>query len=306
MRAFNILAFSNSQRGFSLTEIMIGGGILAGVALAGAQMFKDQKQGQAKLENEQKLTIYHQGLAKKLGNPANCNATMRAAGISGGLAAGQAFTQLSECTGNCEEKNDTADLDHRAADISAWQDLVPVGSGYTDGTQTWSIQAVRNNAAVTKTGPAVLKVDYIMNPKLTGGVVKKVTKDVVLNVRYENGQFQECVNAQESSINNLQNDMCKTFNYGNVSSGGTNTGQMAVWDPITQTCSLGVNKDCSAQGWVVDGISSLGEVKCRKVSTPQGASLLQQIGPSGGNCSPTQKAVVQYDSGAKRFKVVCQ
>lgn len=45
MRELSELELEMVDGGFSITEIMVGGGILAGVALATAQMFKDQKSG---------------------------------------------------------------------------------------------------------------------------------------------------------------------------------------------------------------------------------------------------------------------
>jgi prepilin-type N-terminal cleavage/methylation domain-containing protein len=39
---FNIFKSFSGQRGFTLPEIMIGGAIVAGVALAGATLFKNQ------------------------------------------------------------------------------------------------------------------------------------------------------------------------------------------------------------------------------------------------------------------------
>lgn len=283
---------------------MVGGGILAGVALASAQLFKDQKTAQRKVDQEQKLTVFHQGLSKMMGNAAHCNATMSAAGLYGNsISAGQTFSRFSQCGGNCIEKE--GNQDHDASDVTVGPDLFRVGNGqFIDKSEAWEILDVSAAKATSATGPVHLKVKYRMNPKLTGGVDKIVYKDLVMNARFEGGRFKECVNAQESSINNLQNDICKTLNFGNVTSNGSNSGKLATWNPITQTCEIGADKNCEAQGLVVDSIDSTGEVKCRKLTSSNDAPKLQQSA-TPQTCSTGQKATLQYDSITKKFKVIC-
>lgn len=281
---------------------MVGGGILAGVALASAQMFKDQKAAQRKIDNEQKLTIYHQGLSKNLGNAANCNATMKAAGFTAGaIPTGASIGRLAKCTANCDDAG--GDLDHKAVDVTAGADIIAPGS-FVDGTRAWRLLNVTTKTGRSTTGPVVLKVDYQMNPDLVNGQTKIVSKDIVLNARFTGGVFQECVNAQESNVNNVQSDFCKTLNYGNVNSSGT-SGQLARWDEATQRCIIGTDKDCKDQGMIIDGIDSNGMVKCRKLSTKETADSFQSNTTSTA-CAVGQQAVMQFDSASKRFKVVCQ
>jgi hypothetical protein len=301
LSGFKLSTLFTNERGFSLTEVMVGGGILAGVALASAQMFKDQKSAQRKVDNEQKLTIYHQGLSKNLSDASNCNATMKAAGFtSGAIPTGASITRIAKCTANCEEKD--GDQDHKAIDVTAGADLATTGN-FIDGTRAWKVLNVSTKSGRSTTGPVILKVDYQMNSDLVGGATKVVSKDIVVNARFDGGVFQECVNSQESNVNNLQSDFCKTLNYGNVSSTGT-SGQLARWDEATQRCIIGTDKDCSAQGLVVDGIDSNGLVKCRKLSTKQTADSFQS-NTSSASCGATQKASMQFDTATKRFKVVC-
>lgn len=304
LRALKISSILKSQAGFSLTEIMVGGGILAGVALAGAQMFKDQNSAQKKVSDEQKLTVFHQGLVKKMGTSGHCNAAFKANGLVGSsINAGQSFNRLAQCTGNCVETNESG-TDHRAADVTynTTSDLAKVGS-FVDGDQVWRVDDIRFNSTTAKTqsGPMILKVTYEMNPKLTNGVSKKVTKDLVVNARFEGGVFQECLSAQESSINNLQNDFCKTLNYGEFTSAGD---RMAVWNPVTQQCDIGITKDCRALGLAVDGIDSNGQVKCKKIVTPVVVPELQQ-NTTSLPCTGTQKAVITVHSSGS-LRVVCQ
>lgn len=314
MRALKMLNFLNNEKGFSLTEIMVGGGILAGVALAGAQMFNDQKLAQRKISSEQSLTMFHQGLVKKMNSSSTCNATMKAAGLVGQPIAGnKTFTRIAQCdnaTGTCNESGE--DLDHRASDVvvaNTSLDIMAVGE-YTDNTNVWTVQNIQHasSAARTTSGPVILKVTYEMDPRLTNGATKRITKDLVVNARFEGGVFQECLSAQESSINNLQNDYCKSLNYGNIDSvgaGATNSGQMAVWNPVTQQCEIGVNKECLNQGLVVEGIDSTGEVKCRDIVTPAGAETLQQHA-TPKSCSSGQQAVLKVITSTGALEIVCQ
>ncbi len=300
LRGLKISTLFKNELGFSLTEIMVGGGILAGVALASAQMFKDQKTAQRKVDNDQKLTIYHQGLAKNLGNASNCNATLQAFG-SGSIPGGAILPEIKKCVANCDDKN--GDQNHKASNVTGAKLMGPGDD--VDGTRTWRVLQVSTKGGNrTTSGPVILKVDYQMNPDIIGGATKVVSKDIVLNARFTGGVFQECVNSQESNINNLQSDFCKTLNYGNVSSTGT-SGQLARWDEASQTCIIGTDKDCTAQGLVIDGIDSNGLVKCRKLSNKQTADSFQSTTPSTA-CAANQRAVMQFDTVSKRFRVVCQ
>lgn len=305
MSGFKISTLLSSQRGFSLTEIMVGGGILAGVALASAQMFKDQKGAQRKVDNEQKLTIYHQGLAKNLTNSANCNATMQAFS-NGVIPQNYSFIQLSKCRSNCEEKEGVQD--HRAENVVA--EKLIASDEFIDKTEVWKIKDVRTKSGRSTTGPVILKVDYVMNPKLTGGIEKTVvSKDIVLNARFSGGQFQECTNSQESNINNLQSDFCKSLNYENngIATDGSlaNSGKLATWNEKNQTCEMGVDKDCSGPGLMVDGIDSNGRVKCRSITTTNAAETMKSNNSSGA-CPTGTKPNVKFRSDSKRFEVQCE
>lgn len=308
MKTLKFISLLKSERGFQLTELMVGGAILAGVALASAQMFQGQNTAQRSISSEQNLTIIHQGLVKKLNSTGTCNATMQAAGLVGQpLAGNKTFTRIAQCGANCNEGG--GDLDHRAADVTVAgvdQDIMRAGD-FIDDKEVWRVVSIQHASANTRTtsGAIILKVTYEMDPRLTNGATKRITKDLVVNGRFENGVFQECLSAQESSINNLQNDYCKSLNYGSIDSTGGGSGQMAFWNPETQQCEIGVNKDCSAQGLMVDGIDSTGEVKCRDIITPNGAQALQQHA-TPKSCTSGQQAVLKVISSTGALEIICQ
>lgn len=308
MKTLNVINLLKAERGFSVTEIMVGGAILAGVALASAQMFQGQNTAQRSISSEQSLTIIHQGLVKKLNSTGTCNATMQAAGLVGQpLAGNKTFTRIAQCDANCNEGG--GDLDHRASDVTVAgtdKDILSVGN-FVDDKEVWRVANIQHASSTTRTtsGAVILRVTYEMDPRLTQGAVKRISKDLVVNARFENGVFQECLSAQESSINNLQNDFCKSLNYGEIDSTGGGSGQMAFWNPETQQCEIGANKDCSAQGLMVDGIDSKGEVKCRDIITPNGAQALQQHA-NPKSCTSGQQAVLKVISSTGALEIICQ
>lgn len=309
MRTLRISSLLKSAGGFSLTEIMIGGGILAGVALSGAQMFKDQKLAQRRVDSQQKLTIYHQALAKRLAAPGHCNATMKAAGLATAtsIPAGFTFSRIAACTSNCVEADGTQDLRAIHAGVgAASQDILRAGM-YIDDTKMWEVVDIKHGPnALTQSGPLILRVKYRLDPKIAKSNNVTETKDIVLNARFADvggtKVFQECVSAQESSVNNLQNDFCKSLNFGNIDSVGSTSGQLARWDEKTQTCIVGVDKTCPG-GSIVDGISSTGEVKCKPLINEHDADILANPATSE-QCASGKNAKLKYVDG--KFQIVCE
>lgn len=295
----------NNQKGFSLTEVMVGGGILAGVALAGAQMFKDQKTAQKKIEHDLNLAIYHNNLAKKIGMAANCNATLKSAYYNQASISGNIPT-LQTCTGGCADNNSGSGLAYDASNISSMStELTTVlggGTGWIDNTQVWRADSVTVVGSVTRSGKLTLRVQYSLNPnKFTQ---KTVTKDINLNVRFNGGTFKECLDAQESNINNLQKDICKSLNYNEQTGMIDTNGKMAYWDDVAQTCKVTGQKDCSAPGMMVQGVRSDGSVHCKPISDwDQGQSI---NGATTQNCAGGKKPHVQYNSTNKKVEIICQ
>lgn len=300
-----------NAKGFSLTEVMVGGGILAGVALAGAQMFNAQKMGQKKITDEQKLATFHQGLQKQMGLSSNCNATFKAANLAYGVAIpnNQTFNALYGCGGDCEDTNrvnggGTTKLDRKASDVTVGPILLNTAPGsYIDAERVWQAESIvhrsKTGTSRTTTGPMVLRVTYRKDSRLTKGQEVKVIKDININTRFSGGQFQECLNANESSINNLQKDMCNALSGGFTTTGAAPTSAYARWDDATQTCIVN-NKDCSTQGLVLDGVDSLGNAKCKSVVTPHDSNIMQQ---SDVTECPSGTPTLRFENG--KFKIVC-
>ena len=233
MRSGKVSLLSTS--GFSLTEVMVGGAILAGVALSGAQLFKQQTSAQKRIDYDQKLQTYHNILSKILNRAENCNATMKLAfPSSSSTITAKPITQLYTCSSNCTDTNSTADNSYDAYSPNAYAGLALIAPGqYIDNTFTWMVDSMEIVNSLSGTGTFRLRMNYKMNPKL---LAKSVSKEIALNARFSGGVFKECVNGQESSINNLQNDLCKSLTMKENST--LSDGQVAYWDDATVALPL--------------------------------------------------------------------
>lgn len=290
------------QAGFTLTEMMIGGSILAGVGLAGAMLFKEQKMAQKKIDNMQTLNIFHQNLARQMNNPFNCNATFKQYNYLNqpSIPAGS-IDKLYMCGSGC------TDFKSGATGVGVGDAIVTRGTyidAYPDATkstQLWNVKDIKIPTAVTASGPLLIKVVYELNQAKFPGT-PEVSKDIILTARFSTTgtvQFKECLNSQESSVNNLQNDICKSMSAitssGSGVTAGAGGGVIAQWDEATQSCKTVGNetnklKSCPA-GMVVEGIRSDGSVHCKYPTT-------------GIGCPPGQTGKLKMSGGS--MKVVCE
>lgn len=288
------------QRGFSIMEVMVGGAILGGVVLAGARMFKDQKLAQRRVETDAALNTFHQSLVKIMHNANNCNATLSAyAGASGGSWA--APTAIKICT-NCTSTS----FDYTASTPGMTTTTAASTGNWIDNTSTWMIDSMQIGSSETtlatgpsRTGRAVLRITYKLNPNLPGGGGKRVSRDINLNLRFtQSGSlFKECLSGNESSVNNLAYDMCRGMNQ--ITSVGT--GVLMQWDDASQSCQrvTGV-KDCPA-GTYLEGVRSDGSVRCKAFSSgiDPNADLMLQSG-----CAPPATVKLEIVNG--KLKATCQ
>ncbi len=303
--------------GFSMTEVMIGGAILAGVALGGARMFKDQRQSQTKLDQDQYLISFHQQLTKFIQNEKNCNATFQGAwNFSPAQMATFDVDNFMECT-TCTATN--VDYD---ASVST---TTPVATSFGEGQWTdpkaymWRITDIswKTNPATgtpmvpTATGNAVLRITYGTDPSWPNSRAKKafsLTKDINIMLRFTqdavvaNRQFKECISVTESSINNLQNDICGAMG-GSIST----IGSIMVWSDAAQGCvSLGSTstplKTCSTANMVIDGINADGTVRCRSITNGvvPSTDLMDNVG-----CAPGTSIRMEYDTATQKLKARC-
>jgi type II secretory pathway pseudopilin PulG len=244
----NALYLIRTSAGFTLPEVMVGGAIMAGVALAGATLLKNQADSQKRLNADQSLMMFHSTLTKTLENPHHCNATFK-------FKYGEAITSelvipaIELCGANCNLDADAGTVTKSATPFFTAGDFI---KNTQDNRQYWKLSDIRTKNALNKTGVArlIFTYDDVRPPG------RKVYKEALVNLRFSNdGKLMECFNDQESSVNNLSNDLCKSL--GN---------DLVVWNEETQKCELkDAVEDCSEHGKMVVGISSTGEVTCRDV-----------------------------------------
>ncbi len=292
-----------------MTEIMVGGAILAGVGLAGARMFKDQRQAQTKVDDEQALIAFHQRLTKILQNENTCNATFKAAwNYNPTQMATFDVDVISDCT-TCT--NLAADYDAFTANAVA----TPYSeNAWIDGNaRTWRITDISLKSVTSDgTGPAVMKITYGTNPAWAGSRSTKATsvsKDINLMLRFSQHTtpssrlFKECVAGKQSAINNLQNDIC-----GTMGSQVTSIGSVMVWDDATQGCvaqgtDLNPLKECETPNMVIDGVDSNGRVRCRPLTfgVDPAVDLMQSTG-----CLPDATIRMEFDPATRKLKAQCE
>jgi hypothetical protein len=290
----------------SLTEVMLGGAVLAGLGLAAAQLFKDQRNSQRRIELDQTLSSFHGNLARLMNRSSNCNATMKMilANGSQGIPIKTSVAGLYKCTDRCFDDNAEANLGFDAFTSGAYlsnNNMLVSNNQFIDGTQTWKVKSITIPEALTRSGSFRFTLTY----ELTIPAFKKsVSKDIVLNARFNGSVFMECINGQESSVNNLNNDMCKTWNLNEDPGSPTDIGKVSYWDSALQTCVILGRKDCTDPGMRIKGIRSDGIIECEKVVGSTDASNLEDDS-TVANCSPSQKAQVYFDSVQKKIKVQC-
>ena len=310
---------------------MIGGAIIAGVALAGASLFKDQSRAQARVQYDQVLNQFHASLAKTFENSLNCNATLSPYAGLATVGATDLITDVRTCTttsGNytrCIEGSSPGEITSagRLAVEGNYIDQEGDGSFYSLVTnpttfasslvlatpvtpstvntsrKAWTVTSIAPAAAVNKTGAFLLNVTYTLNPRIG---VRTIRKQISLNVRFANGVFQECFNDQKSSISNLQNDICRSLNP--LSSTAIQSdGSVAYFDEVIQQCVMTANlKDCTSPGLMVEGIRSDGTVHCRSIS--EGFNPTPSINGASSPCSSSASTAKLEWSGGQ-LKVVC-
>lgn len=298
-----------NSAGFSLTEVMVGGAVLAGVALAGARMFKDQRSAQKNINAEQMLNTFHSNLTRILHDANNCNATLRPWYGGTNSTPGAIWSDLVDiyrCTGcTTTGTNYTASLTTIPDAARTWwlgegQWIDKTMSGaFTDNTSTriWRLQSLDLYPPANGSGTGKIRVTYQLNPNFKPGGGKTVRRDVNINMRFTQGsppQFRECASQLESSVNNLQADICSGMTQ--VSSTGS---VLMTWDPDTQTCVPNQDVKACPAGTVVEGIRSDGTVHCRAVNEGMTGEDMLLVSP----CAPGTTVKLEIVDG--KLKTTC-
>lgn len=230
-------------------------------------MFKDQKNAQKLVDVDNLLLSYHASLVKVMHDANNCNATLQGYFGATGDTAWSNPTTIYRCNGCLSDTTanyNAGNLPGRTAVIST--------NSYADPTQYWRITGIQigrdhmnMGLGPNVTGKAVMRVTYQLNPRIKPGGGRSVSKDINLNLRFTQGgspQFRECLSGQESSINNLQHDICTSMTQ--VAS----SGRIMQWNDATQSCESVGGTGASAlktcpSGTILEGVKTDGTVNCK-------------------------------------------
>ncbi len=306
-----LLQLFKREGGFSLMEVMLGGGIMAGVGLAGAKIYKDQLASQQAITEYAKLNDHHNTLKKLLSSSANCNVTIKSyVGSSPAPIPSQDIGTLY----TCNKHSDTACRENGALLRNAFtpgvyipnayldvNDFVDPGNGNDAGYHTrWRIERMQLIGR-SNSGPVVIRMHY-RGRDTANGPGKLVTKDITLSTRFDGSNFQECIDSQESSVNNMQNTLCNTMNPGVITSTGVGHGVLAVWNPTTQQCEFTGSKSTCPPNMQVS-VGNNGVATCRSITNSNDATDLN--GGTTANCSPLQRPVLKFDPGTRKMRVEC-
>ncbi|MES2525827.1 MAG: hypothetical protein V4598_02020 [Bdellovibrionota bacterium] len=303
-----------------MTEVMVGGAILAGVGLAGARLFKDQRQAQTKIDHEQVIQQFHQNLTKFIQDEKNCNATLSNWGWNGRQADQMMSAPFNGNIHGCSNCGATLGFDYDMSNSAAvpqrfigagdWIENVNGSTANTRGL--WKMTGMAWKPGYTQpvgTGTYMIQVTYRMDPTFPDSRANKtaeVKKDIAISLRFTQAAatnarlLQECLSPKESAVNNLQVDVCKTMTQ--VSSAGNIMG----WQDETQNCkSLGSDvapvKDCGGPGMVIEGVNADGTVKCRSLQHGVTPSTLIDNSP----CGPTGTVRLDYNPVDKTLRTRC-
>ncbi len=282
------------KHGFSLTEVMVGGAILAGVALAGAQLAKNQFDAQKKIELDKDLLTYHSSLSRLMANSSHCNATFRNHLTTPQAVAAGTMTELRICTANCGH---TSGMTGTALDLNAFTTgfftgARYVGTGdYIDRSRRWRVDTIRIPEARSVSGPIRIRITY------SGPSGRKVDKELRVHARFGTANtFAECFDEGENFLKTTQQELCETMKY--VST----TGQIATFNTDLQECDFQLSKQCGAgfQSFLeADGV-----YRCRKIFRPGDPTRMD--GTSSPTCTPPLKPRVFFNSVNKTMDIRCE
>lgn len=221
-----------ASNGFSLMELMIGGAILAGIGLTGAQLIKGQKKVQSNIDHDLELDLMHAKISDMFTeNAKDCDATFRSKYNTSNLSA---ITQIRKCVDGCDSSKDASSVNASTSQVIyttglSSPHLTPPPTG-SPTRNMWYIQSFGNlqpQNGATSTNIVVMPIHYAHKTQS-----RVVTKYVTMAMRFSStGKFLQCLDQRTSNIQNLEKEMCGAVK---ITTGATTL--RGVWNGDTQKC----------------------------------------------------------------------
>ncbi len=310
-----------TQTGMSLVEVMIGGAMLAGVALVGAELFKRQSSATQDVVARAELDAYHNKIVSILSDARNCTATF--AGSIGSTSITMVSSTLDRCCPN-QSTNPNCTLTQNscapgapilANDIKPFATFVPYARTPPPDTSGGFTLHWRNLVNFDETGPVVapagngvIKVIlqiryrllrlYLTSGSATGG---EVLRKIPLTLKFSSsGGFQGCVDGESGSKNTLQQELCRTLGPRlTYYSSGTDECKYLNTTP-THSCPAITGDPRS----ILIGLNSNGDPVCRSgIDAFNESDIIDPAAAS--DCGPGKNVGFYYDSVSKTIRVQC-
>ena len=295
------------QAGVSLPEVMIGGALLAGLGLVGAEMFKQQNNATKYAAVRSELDAFHNNVVKLVSDYRHCNANLFGAfGATTVTSASLPANSLVQCcpSAGCAVTgtqctpgftfggNTTAILTKNGS-------LGPgtLASGFTptdiqlhDSTGALSVTSAGSNI-IKK---AEIRITYTMKGQLLGPPT--IIKTIPIQLKFTTtGAFSTCVDAELNTKNTLQQELCKGLDQ-----------NLVQYNPITDKCERKITTPTHScpTGEVLLGLDSNGNKICRSAD----ATFIQSqaINPADATtCGGNPNVKFTWDSATNTIKVEC-
>ena len=194
--------------GFSLVELMVGGAILAGIGLTGAQLMKGQKKTQTMIDNDLELDLIHSKITAMFSeNAKDCDATFR---HLYGTNLATPITQIKRCTstGCANRELDASSIP--AAAVNAVVFGTGVSAPALSDRTLWYIESFgaitpHNGQAAARTNLMILPVNYAHRTFTN----RRITKFATIAMRFNSaGAFRQCLDGSTSTIHNISKEVC--------------------------------------------------------------------------------------------------
>lgn len=265
-----------SQRGVSIIQALMVSAVLAGMALVGTSLLKDQKMAQKGTQTADDITLLHQLVTSIIQDKKHCTATLLAnqpqltAGNWKSVSTGTPITSIVTVTASGS-----------ASPLISSQ-VLPSGQRARYMNGNIEVTGIRINYSQRR-----FEIDYErVNKSTTAKVVTKTIPDLTFKLE---SSVDTCYTDSETANNNVGSQFC------------TSLGDLFVWNPTIKDCIL--REQVCANDEVFIGVSSLGKAICRNTAN---YADWQNLLDTSASCNPTAANTnVSLQVVGGKIRIVC-